>query len=159
MLPVLPTMEFVVDPAPSTVTELVTLDWLPRMTEPALPGEVFGETVLPSRVVMLPGETLLPSRDVIVPDETVLPSRETIVLDVPCDTSFWARTLVHRPNATSVTSRFISALQTAFAMEVWKHVSGQRTNIPQSPPAGYHYATRRRNETKGGTVCMDHSRR
>jgi hypothetical protein len=82
---------------PSTVTELVTLDWLFPMTEP--PDEVVEDTVLPPREVMLPPddtvlpsrdvivppETVLPSGDVIVPAETVLPSREMILLDVPSD--------------------------------------------------------------------------
>ena len=117
MLPVRPTIELMVAPVPSIVTELVTLDWLSRMTEPALP-DVLGETLRPSRDVMLPGETVLPSRDVIVPDEMVLPSREVIVLDVPCDTTLWARALVHRANAANVTRCFISILQWAFAMEV-----------------------------------------
>lgn len=83
MLPVRPTIEFVVAPVPSIVTELVTFDWLSRMTDPALPDEVWDETVRPLRDVIFPGETVLPSREVIVPDETVLPSREVIVLDVP----------------------------------------------------------------------------
>ena len=83
MLPVRPTIELVLTPVLSVVTELVTLDWLSRMTEPAWPCEVLDETVLPSRDEMLPDETVLPSRDVIVPDETVLPSREMMVLDVP----------------------------------------------------------------------------
>ena len=122
MLPVRPTIEFVVVPVPSIMTELVTLDWLSRMTEPALPDEVFGPTVLPSREVMLPGETVLPSRDVIVPDEMVLPSREVIVLDVPCEITLCARTLVHSPNAANVVTRcFISNLQWAFARMLEKH--------------------------------------
>src|SRR5215213_6664135 len=99
MLPVRPTIEFVVVPVPSIVTELVTLDWLSNMTEPALPDEVFDETVLPSREMMLPEETVLPSREVMVPDETVLPSREMIVLDEPCDRTFGASTLAHSPSA------------------------------------------------------------
>jgi hypothetical protein len=90
------------------------------MTDPALPDELFGETVLPSRDVMFPGETVLPSRemiapgdtvlpsrDVIVPAETVLPSREVIVLDEPCVTTLCAMALVHRANAANVTRCFI----------------------------------------------------
>jgi hypothetical protein len=107
MLAVLPTSERVVDPVPSVVTELVTLDWLSSMTEPAFPDEVFGETVLPLRDVMFPGETVLPSRDVIVPAETVLPSREMILLDVPSDITLCASTLVQRLSAANVTRCFI----------------------------------------------------
>ena len=80
MLPLRPTIELVVTPVLSVVTELDTVDSLSRMTEPAVPDDAFDDTVLPSREVILPGETVLPSRDVIVPDETVLPSREVIVL-------------------------------------------------------------------------------
>src|SRR5688500_10185626 len=97
MLPVRPVIELMLAPVLSVVTELVTLDWLSRITEPALPDEVCDETVLPLREVMLPpddtvlpfrdvmlpDDTVLPSRDVIVPAETELPSREVIVLDVP----------------------------------------------------------------------------
>jgi hypothetical protein len=120
MLAVLPTSERVVDPVPSVVTELVTLDWLSSMTEPAFPDEVFGETVLPLRDVMFPGETVLPSRDVMLPDETVLPSRDVIVpaetvlpsremilLDVPSDITLCASTLVQRLSAANVTRCFI----------------------------------------------------
>jgi hypothetical protein len=107
MLPVRPTIELVVVPVPSTMTELVTLDWLSRMTDPAVPDEAFDETLLPPREVMLPEDTVLPSREVIVPDETVLPSREMIVLDVPCDRTFGATTLAHSPKAAKVTRCFI----------------------------------------------------
>src|SRR5687768_3775959 len=81
MLPVFPTIELVLAPVPSVVTELVTLDWLSRMTGPALPAEAFDETVLPSRDRMRPGESVLPSRDLMLPDDTVLPSREVIGSD------------------------------------------------------------------------------
>ena len=125
ILPVLPTIERVVAPVPSTVTELVTLDWLSRMTDPVLPDAVLDdtvpplrdvmlppdETVLPSRDVMVPDETVLPSRDVMVPAETVLPSREMILLDVASDVTLCAITLVHRVNAANVTRCFISILQ------------------------------------------------
>jgi hypothetical protein len=84
MLPVRPTIELVAAPVPSVVTELVTLDWLSRTTEPAFPDEAFEETVLPSREVIVPDDTVLPSREVIMPGETVLPSREMIVLGAPC---------------------------------------------------------------------------
>src|SRR5688572_22043138 len=84
MLPVRPEIECEVMPVPSTVVELVTVDWLSRMTEPALP----------------PDEVL---------DETVLPSREMIVLDVPFEMTVWASTLVHRANAAAnVTRCFMS---------------------------------------------------
>jgi hypothetical protein len=72
MLPVLPMIELEVVPVLSIVVELVTLDWLSRMTEPAPPDE----TVLPFRDVMLAP---------FGPAETGLPSRETIVLDPPPD--------------------------------------------------------------------------
>jgi hypothetical protein len=110
MLPVRPTIELVVVPVPSIVVELVTLDWLSRMTEPALPDDVVDETVLPLRDVMLPGDTVLPSRDVMVPAETVLPSREMIVLVVPSDMMLCARTLVHSPTAANVTRYFFIAV-------------------------------------------------
>jgi hypothetical protein len=133
MLPVLPTIERVVAPVPSTVVELVTLDWLSRMTEPPedgfedtvpplrdvmLPGETVlpsrdvmlpDETVLPSRDVIVPPDTVLPSRDVIVPAETVLPSREMILLDVPSVITLCAKTLVQKLRAATVTRCFISA--------------------------------------------------
>jgi hypothetical protein len=108
MLPVRPTSDLVTAPVLSVVTELVTLDWLSRTTDPAFPDEVFDETVMPSPEVIVPDETVLPSCEVIVPDETVLPSREMIVLDVPCDVTLWASTLVHKPNAAKVTRCFIS---------------------------------------------------
>jgi len=121
MLPVRPTIERVVAPVPSVVTVLVTLDWLSSMTEPALPDEVFGDTLLPLREVMLPGETVLPSREVIVPPdetvlpsrevivpaETVLPSREMIVLDEPSVITLCASTLVQRLSAANVTRCFM----------------------------------------------------
>ncbi|HEY0336598.1 MAG TPA: hypothetical protein VGC70_04600 [Burkholderiales bacterium] len=85
MLPVRPTIEFVVLPVPSVVTELVTLDWLSSTTQPGLPDEVF--------------------------DETVLASREMIVLDVSFDITLCARTLVERLNTANVTMSFIAVLQ------------------------------------------------
>jgi hypothetical protein len=85
MLPVRPRIEFVVLPVPSVVTELVTLDWLSSTTEPGLPDEVF--------------------------DETVLASREMIVLDVSFDITLCARTLVERLNTANVTMSFMAVLQ------------------------------------------------
>jgi hypothetical protein len=121
MLPVRPTIEFVIAPVPSVITELVTLDWLSRMTEPALPVELLDETELPARDVMLPEDTVLPSRDVIVCDETVLPSRDVIVLDVPSVTTLCARTLVQRPNAANVRRCFIWSSPRSFRHGVRKH--------------------------------------
>ena len=100
MLPVRPEIVLEVPPVLSIVVELVTLPWLSRMTEPAPPGPVL--------------------------DDTVLPSREMIVLEVPLDITLWASTLVHRPNAaTNVTRCFIAFSQKLSLLEVYKHSSGQ----------------------------------
>ena len=85
MLPVRPVIEFVVLPVPSVVTELVTLDWLSSMTEPAVPDDVFA-------------------------DEAALASREMTVSDVPFDTAPWA-ILVQSINAANVMRCFIAVLQ------------------------------------------------
>ena len=139
MLPVRPTVEVVVAPVPSVVTELVTLDWLSRMTEPALPDDVFDETVRPSRDVIWPDETVLPSRDVIVPAETVLPSRETIVLEVPSDITLWATTLVQKTNAANVTRCFITNPPMLW---LCTHTSIERASSGGTKPSSSKYMTR-----------------
>src|SRR5689334_23358007 len=101
MLPVRPEIECEVVPVPFTVVELVTLDWLSRMTEPAPPPD-----------------------DVL--EETVLPSREMIVLEVPFDMTVWAIALAHKASAAAnVTRCFMSVLQCPWAIEIRKHCSGQ----------------------------------
>jgi hypothetical protein len=105
-------------PVLSVVIELVTLDWLSRMTEPAPPDEA-----------------VLPFPDVIEappgPAETVLPSRPTIVAEPPPAVTLAASTLVQIPSAANVTRYFFISLSKALASGVDKHSPGQRRINPE----------------------------
>ena len=106
MLPVRPESELVVLPVPSVVTELVTLDWLSSMTEPALPDEV--------------------------PDETLLASCETVALELPLDVTLCARAPVQSVNAANITSSFIESLQ-SFRDTDREALNGPATGSPIGP--------------------------